>query len=256
MIAIDLSGKIALVTGASQGIGEAIARALHQAGATLALNHPDLGDGKTRTDAEAIAHSMNRHRADSALVVAADVSSEEAVRALMAEVKARLGGLDVLVNNAGVLRDRSIAKMSLDEWRAVLDTNLTGVFLGCKYGLEILRDGGSIVNLGSLSASAGFHGQANYASAKAGVHALTRVAAREAARRNIRVNAVAPRRDRHADDGRRGGGGPRGDGPVDPAWSIRRRRRGRVGRAVPRLAPGVLRHGSRPGSQRRMARIA
>lgn len=192
MVAIDLSGKVALVTGASQGIGEAIARVLHQAGATVALNHPDLGDGRTRTDAEAVARSLNAHRADSAFVFAADVSSEDAVKGMTTSVKEHLGGLDVLVNNAGILRDRSIAKMTVEDWRAVLDTNLTGVFLGCKYGLEILRPGGSIVNLGSLSAVAGFHGQSNYAAAKGGVHSLTRVLSREAARKQIRVNAVAP----------------------------------------------------------------
>ena len=192
MYSIDLSGRSALVTGASQGIGEAIARALHGAGATVVLNHPDSPDGATRSDSERIADAMNGLRPGSAQVVAADVSREEQVRSMMARVRDQQTGLDILVNNAGILRDRSISKMSLDEWRAVIDVNLTGVFLGCKFGLEILRDGGSIVNLGSLSATAGFHGQSNYASAKAGVHALTRVVAREASRRGIRVNAVAP----------------------------------------------------------------
>jgi 3-oxoacyl-[acyl-carrier protein] reductase len=135
---------------------------------------------------------MNASRSGSALVLAADVADAEAVREMMSAVKEQLGGLDILINNAGILRDRSIAKMSLDEWNAVLDTNLSGVFHTCKYGLEILRDGGCIVNMGSLAASAGFHGQANYAAAKAGVHALTRVLSRECARRSIRVNAVAP----------------------------------------------------------------
>ena len=191
-VEIDLAGKVALVTGGSQGIGAAIATTLHRAGASVWINHPDLGDGKTRGDAETLAETMHGHRSDSAFVVAADVSDAEAVRSMMNTIRERSGGLDILVNNAGILRDRSIAKMSLEEWRAVLDTNLTGVFLGCKFGLEVLRDGGSIVNLGSLSATAGFHGQANYASAKAGVHGLTGVLARECSRRGIRVNAVAP----------------------------------------------------------------
>lgn len=192
MVALDLSHKTALVTGASQGIGAAIARVLHSCGATVYINHPDLGSGTTLHDAEAIAQELNLHRSNSAVVVAADVAQETQVCKMMNFVKEQSGGLDILVNNAGILRDRSIAKMRLDEWRAVIETNLTGVFLGCKYGLEIMSDGGSIVNLGSLSATAGFHGQANYASAKAGVHGLTRVASREAARRGIRVNAVAP----------------------------------------------------------------
>jgi 3-oxoacyl-[acyl-carrier protein] reductase len=108
------------------------------------------------------------------------------------EILATWGGIDFLVNNAGILRDRSIAKMSLDDWKAVIDTNLTGVFHSCKFGLTAIRDGGAIVNLGSLAATAGFHGQSNYAAAKAGVHAITRVLSRECAKRRIRVNAVAP----------------------------------------------------------------
>jgi 3-oxoacyl-[acyl-carrier protein] reductase len=191
-ISIDLSGKIALVTGASQGIGAEIARVLHEAGAVVVLNHPDLGNGQTRADAHSLADALNLERTGSAHVEAADVSDPEAVRGMMSRVQSRVGGLDILVNNAGILRDRSIAKMSLDEWSAVIATNLSGVFHGCKFGLEILRDGGSIVNMGSLSASAGFHGQANYAAAKAGVQGLTRVLARECARRSVRVNAVAP----------------------------------------------------------------
>ena len=96
------------------------------------------------------------------------------------------------MNNAGILRDRSIAKMTLEEWQAVIDVNLSGVFHCCKYGLEIMRDGGAIVCIGSLAAKLGAHGQSNYAAAKAGVQALVRVLARECAKRKIRVNAVAP----------------------------------------------------------------
>lgn len=191
-IAIDLSGKSALVTGASQGIGAEIARLIHGAGARVVVNHPDSSDGRTRRDAERIATAMNAERPDSALVLAADVSDPDAVRGMMAEARDAWGGLDILVNNAGILRDRTIAKMSLDEWRAVLDVNLSGVFYACKFGLEILGDGGAIVNMGSLSGEAGFFGQSNYSAAKAGVHALTRVLSRECARRSIRVNAVAP----------------------------------------------------------------
>jgi 3-oxoacyl-[acyl-carrier protein] reductase len=120
------------------------------------------------------------------------VSDAAAVQAMMERVRLQWGGLDILVNNAGILRDRSIAKMTLEEWRAVIDVNLTGVFHSCKYGLEILRDGGSVVCIGSLSAKLGAHGQSNYAAAKAGVQALVRVLSRECARRKIRVNAVAP----------------------------------------------------------------
>jgi 3-oxoacyl-[acyl-carrier protein] reductase len=191
-IAIDLSDQAALVTGSSQGIGAAIARTLHEAGARVVINHPDQADGRTRADALDLAGALNQARPQSAMAIAANVARAEEVERMMGQVKVEWGGLDILVNNAGILRDRTLAKMSPDEWQAVLDVNLTGVFHGCKFGLAVLRDGGAIVNVGSLSAAAGFYGQANYAAAKAGVQALSRVLSRECARRGIRVNAVAP----------------------------------------------------------------
>ena len=191
-ITIDLTGLTALVTGASQGIGAETARVLHRAGARVVLNHPDTADGKSRTDAMALGDALLALRPGSVLVEAADVRDPAAVEAMMRKIATSCGGLDILVNNAGILRDRTVARMSREEWQVVIDVNLTGVFTCCKFGLEILRDGGAIVNLGSLAAAAGFHGQANYAAAKAGVHALTRVLSRECARRGIRVNAVAP----------------------------------------------------------------
>lgn len=189
-IAIDLTGKVTLITGASQGIGAQMARTFHAAGATVVLNHPDLGS--TRADAERLAAELNALRPDSADVLAADVADADAVRAMMQAVKARRGGLDFLINNAAILRDRTIAKLSPEDWQAVLDVNLTGVFHCCKFGLEVMRDGGAIVSLGSISAILGFFGQANYVAAKAGVQAMMRVLAREAARRGIRANALAP----------------------------------------------------------------
>jgi 3-oxoacyl-[acyl-carrier protein] reductase len=111
---------------------------------------------------------------------------------MMQELKRAFGGIDFLINNAAILRDRSLAKMSLDEWNAVIGVNLSGVFHCCKFGLEIMRDGGSVVSLGSIAALQGFFGQANYAAAKAGVQAMMRVVSREGARRGIRANAIAP----------------------------------------------------------------
>jgi 3-oxoacyl-[acyl-carrier protein] reductase len=189
---IDLSGSTALVTGSNQGIGAAIVRVLHGSGARVVVNHPESPDGKTREDARALADLLNRDRSESAIVQAADVSDPAAVQAMMERVGREWGGIDILVNNAGILRDRSIAKMTLEEWRAVIDVNLSGTFHCCKYGLEIMRDGGAIVCIGSLSAKLGAHGQSNYSAAKAGVQALVRVLARECAKRKIRVNAVAP----------------------------------------------------------------
>ncbi len=183
MIRYDFVGKVVLVTGSSRGIGAATLAAFVKAGATGVLHFWDDPAGENRRDAEAFA---GVHRE------AADVREAGEVEAMMQRVKAKFGGLDVLVNNAGIIRDRTLKKMTLDEWHAVVQTNLTGVFHGCKYGAEILRDGGRIVNIASIAGLIGFHGQANYAAAKAGVMGLTRVLAKELARRRITVNAVAP----------------------------------------------------------------
>ena len=189
-IPIDLSNKVALVTGGSQGIGAQMVRTFHRAGANVVINHP--GIGTTRSDADAIAAELNRARPESALALAADVSNADAVQRMMTEAKGRFGGIDFLINNAAILRDRTLAKMSADEWQSVIDVNLSGVFHCCKFGIEIMRDGGAVVSLGSIAAIQGFFGQANYAAAKAGVQAMMRVLSREAARRNIRANAIAP----------------------------------------------------------------
>ena len=190
MIPIDLTGKVALITGASQGIGAEIARTFHRAGASVVLNHPGLLN--TGADADTLAEELTLMRTDSALVIAADVSQPEQVQAMMAEIQARKGGLDFLINNAAIIKDRTIAKMALVEWDAVIDVNLSGVFYCCKYALDIMHNDGAIVSFGSIAAIQGFFGQANYASAKAGVQAMMRVLSREAARKNIRANAVAP----------------------------------------------------------------
>jgi 3-oxoacyl-[acyl-carrier protein] reductase len=191
-VVIDLSNKVALVTGASQGIGAQIARTFHRAGCRVALNHPNAGNGQTARDTAQIADELNRLRPDSARVEAADVREPEAVRVMMQNVMREFGGVDFLINNAAIIRDRTISKMSLDEWNEVIAVNLSGVFHCCKFGLEIMRDGGAIVSMGSIAALQGFYGQTNYAAAKSGVLAMTRVLSRECARRSIRVNAIAP----------------------------------------------------------------
>lgn len=189
-LCIDLSGQVILITGASQGIGAQMARTFHRAGALVLINHPD--HGSSAKDASLLAEELNSLRNASAHCVAADVSDAAAVARMMQEAKERFGGIHGLINNAGILRDRTIAKMSLDDWRAVIDVNLSGVFHCCKFGLEILHDGGSIVGLASIAGILGSFGQANYAAAKSGVQALIRVVSREAARRGIRANAIAP----------------------------------------------------------------
>ncbi len=188
MTAIDLSGKTALVTGGGQGLGAATAEALAGAGARVVINYFNDAEGVNRRRAGETAGTIG----PSAAAMEADVRDTAALTVMFDAIAARFGGIDIVVNNAAILRDRSVKKMSSEDWQRVIDTNLTGVFNVSKLAAERLADGGRIVNLSSISAFEGFFGQANYAAAKAGVAAMTRVLARELARRRITVNAVAP----------------------------------------------------------------
>jgi 3-oxoacyl-[acyl-carrier protein] reductase len=172
-------------------MGAGILEAFAAAGATCVLNYFNDPAGQNQRDAQQTAERLRQHQVP-VHVVEADVRRYEAVETLMRRVAEAAGGLDVLVNNAGIIRDRTVKKMAPDDWHAVVETNLDGVFYCCKLGAEILRDGGRIVNISSVSGLAGMHGQANYAAAKAGVIALTKVLAKELAKRGITVNAVAP----------------------------------------------------------------
>jgi 3-oxoacyl-[acyl-carrier protein] reductase len=184
---LDFTGKVVLVTGGSRGIGAGMVSAFDRQGARCVLNFVSDGQGRNSADARAVADSLT-----DALVVECDVSNHVSVTAMMETIHRERGGLDVLINNAGVLRDRTIKKMSLDEWKSVLDVNLGGVFNCIQQAASILRPEGRIVNLASVSGTLGIYGQANYASSKAGIMALTRVAARELAKQRITVNAIAP----------------------------------------------------------------
>ncbi len=188
MIPISLDGKIAIVTGASQGLGEATARKLHAAGAWVVINYfPDPGK-KNLAKAESLACELGRN----VRIAGADVRDPEQVGTMFAETNLAWKGVDIVVNNAAILRDKTIRKMSDEDWRAVIDTNLTGVFHVCRAAAETLGADGRIVSLASIAASVGFFGQSNYAAAKAGVEAMTRVLSRELAKKRITVNAVAP----------------------------------------------------------------
>lgn len=191
MIRYDFKGKNVLVTGSSRGIGAAILEGFARAGATCLLHYFNDPAGENKRDADAHAEKLRGYQAP-VHVFAADVRSASEVEGLMKAIQQAVGGIDVLVNNAGILRDRSIRKMTIDDWHAVLDTNLDGVFYCCKHSLDVLRDGGRIVNMASIAGLHPFHGQSNYAAAKAGVIALTKVLAKELARRGITVNAIAP----------------------------------------------------------------
>src|SRR6516162_8388805 len=191
MVRYSFAKKVVLVTGGSRGMGAAILEGFAAAGATCVVNYFADADGHNRRDADETAERLRRHGAP-VHVFDADVSQYDAVAALMKRIADTAGGLDVLVNNAGILRDRTVKKMTPGEWQSVLQTNLDGVFYCSKLGAEILRDGGRIVNIASIAGVVGFSGQANYAAAKAGVIALTKVLAKELARRGITVNAVAP----------------------------------------------------------------
>jgi 3-oxoacyl-[acyl-carrier protein] reductase len=191
MVRYSFPNKVVLVTGSSRGMGAGIIEAFAAAGATCLVNYVADEAGQNRRDAEETAERLRRHQVP-VHVLESDVSQYAAVEGLMKQAADVAGGLDVLVNNAGIIRDRTVKKMTPDEWQAVIQTNLDGVFYCSKLGAEILRDGGRIVNVASIAGMFGFHGQANYAAAKAGVIALTKVLAKELGRRRITVNAVAP----------------------------------------------------------------
>lgn len=188
MTTIDLSGKTALVTGGGQGLGRATVDALAAAGANVVVNYFADPEGINRGRADETVQRIGPQ----ALAIEADVRSLEQVESMIRQTMDRFGRLDIVVNNASILRDRTLKKLPPDEWQAVIDTNLSGVYHVLKAAAPSLSDGGRVVNLASVSAVVGFFGQSNYAAAKAGVIGLTKVLSRELAVRRITVNAVAP----------------------------------------------------------------
>ena len=185
---INLSGKVAVVTGGGQGLGLATATALHSAGATGVLNYFEDREGVNRARAEAAAKDLGER----AVALPADVRQRVELEAMLDQVLERYERFDIVINNAAIIRDRSLRKMTDEEWSDVIDTNLTGVYNVCKASQSRLAAGGRIVSMASISGVIGFYGQANYSSAKAGVIALTKVLSKELAPREITVNAVAP----------------------------------------------------------------
>lgn len=183
-----LEGKVALVTGASRGIGKAIALLLAENGADVAVNFA----GSTAA-AEAVAAEIEK-MGRKAILVQGDVSKTEVCAEMVDKVVKELGRIDILVNNAGITRDTLLLRMKEEDWDAVLSTNLKGVFNCTKAAVKYMakQRNGAIVNISSVVALMGNAGQANYAAAKAGILGFTRSVAKEMAARGIRVNAVTP----------------------------------------------------------------
>lgn len=180
----DLTGKKALITGATGGIGNAIAKALHARGATVTIS------GTRR----AVLEEFSQTLAERVHIVEGNLFDPEAINRLISESEKVMGGLDILVNNAGITRDNLSMRMKDDEWAAVLEVNLTANFRLIRSALKgmMKQKRGRIINIGSIIGSTGNPGQANYAAAKAGLVGLTKSVAAEVASRNITVNCIAP----------------------------------------------------------------
>jgi 3-oxoacyl-[acyl-carrier protein] reductase len=180
----DLTGKSALITGASGGIGAAIARSLHGAGASVGLS------GTREAPLEALAEELGAR----AHVLPCNLGDAEAVEALPKQAIAAMGGLDILVNNAGITRDQLFMRMSDDDWSEVLKVNLTSAMRLCRAVVRPMMKArwGRIVNIGSVVGTTGNPGQVNYAAAKAGLEGMTKSIAQEVATRGITANVIAP----------------------------------------------------------------
>jgi 3-oxoacyl-[acyl-carrier protein] reductase len=183
-----LAGRVALVTGAGQGIGRATAECLADAGARIVIADVDGAAAQTTAD------SINATRPDTALGLAVDVRSEADAHAAASAAVARWGSLDVVVNNAGITRDATLRRMTVEAWQSVFEVNLLGMMLVTQAAAAVMREqgSGSIVNISSISGKVGLVGQTNYSAAKAGVVGFTKAAAKELAHRGVRVNAVQP----------------------------------------------------------------
>ena len=181
---MNLSGKIALVTGASRGIGKAIAEKLVACGATV------IGTATTEKGAEAISQYLGSHGKGYAL----NVTDESSIESVIGAIKTEFGDIDILVNNAGITRDNLLMRMKEDEWQDILNTNLTSVFRLSKALMRTMmkKRYGRIITIGSVVGTMGNAGQANYAAAKAGLIGFSKSLAREVASRGITVNVVAP----------------------------------------------------------------
>src|SRR3954453_23023090 len=184
---LDFIGKVVLVTGSSRGLGAEMIKAFAARGAKCVINYFSDPQSQNRADAEDVAREL-----EAPLLIDCDVTKPDQLEAMMKQIQEKHGGLDVLVNNSGIIRDRTMKKMSTKEFESIIRVNLTGTFNATKAAMSILRGGGRVINMSSVSGQMGLFGQANYSSSKAAIIALTKVSARELARHNITVNAIAP----------------------------------------------------------------
>ncbi|HVI82912.1 MAG TPA: 3-oxoacyl-ACP reductase family protein [Chthoniobacterales bacterium] len=184
---LDFIGKAVLVTGSSRGIGAEMVKAFGKRGAKCVVNYFTDPQGQNKADADKVAQELK-----DPLVIDCDVTQPQQVEAMMKQIQGQYGGLDILVNNAGIIRDRTIKKMSLEEFESIIRVNLTGTLNVTQKAMPILRSGGRVINMSSVSGQMGLFGQANYSSSKAAIIALTKVSARELGRQSITVNAIAP----------------------------------------------------------------
>jgi 3-oxoacyl-[acyl-carrier protein] reductase len=184
---LDFTGKVVLVTGSSRGLGAEMIKAFGKRGAQCVLNYVADSAGQNKSDADTVAKELK-----DPLVIECDVTNPEQVERMIKTIGDKLGGLDILINNSGIIRDRTIRKLTLEDFESVVRVNLTGTFNVTQKAAAILRKDGRIVNLSSVSGQTGLFGQANYSSSKAAIIALTKVSAREFARQDITVNAIAP----------------------------------------------------------------
>ena len=182
-----LKGKIALITGASQGIGKAIALALAKEGANIIIN--DIEPAKEQ--AERFAQEIGAIGVES-MVVLGDVSKFEDCKKMAEDIRSKFEKVDILVNNAGITKDRTLKKMTPEEWNAVVNINLTGVYNVTHNILPLIPEGGRIISLSSIVGIGGNFGQCNYSATKAGIIGFTKSLAREVGKYKITVNAIAP----------------------------------------------------------------